>query len=155
MTNVWACLPEPGKGSNIGTLLRTCDAFGCGLIVAAQPNIEEKLRHGSRLPKEQLPAVKFIPDDRDLQIQWLQERAFAGAEIIGLECSDTAIPMRNYLPTSGKEVILMGGHERKGIPNDLLRCCHHVLCLPQEGFDLSMNIIVAMSIGLAKIQGFV
>ena len=155
MTNVWACLPEPGKGQNIGTLIRTCDAFGCGIILADHPDIEDKVRHGLRIPKEHMPPVQYMPTDIDLQIEWFARRKTAGVEIVGLECTADAVAVKHYIGGGSSDVIVVAGHERKGIREEIIALCDFVLCLPQQGHDVSMNIVTATSIALAKICGHV
>ncbi len=136
MLAVWK-VADPG---NVGTLLRTADAFGAA--VALSPECADPL--GPRALRASAGAIFRVPLARwdDLPARRVALVAHGGT---GLGEVDLSPP-----------VALLLGAEREGLPRDLLETCDATATIPLPGDAESLNVAAAGVIALyelARVSG--
>jgi len=133
-------------GSNLGTLLRTCDAVGACLAVPRLPWVPEALARGNTLRHR--TCVHHTGDP----IRWLAKQRADGVRVIGVELADEAIRLAD-LPAARVPTVAVLGHERTGIPPEALDLLDAVVEIPMVGHGMSLNVAVAGSLVLYKLAG--
>ena len=121
-----------GDPGNVGTLLRTADAFGAGVALSpscADPTGPKALR-ASTGAVFRVPAVGF--DDAPEPRVALVPRDGTPIAEIGL----------------GKRVTFVLGAEREGLPEDVLARCDAQATIPSPGPAESLNVAAAGAIAL-------
>jgi RNA methyltransferase, TrmH family len=122
---------DPG---NVGTLLRSADAFGAGVALSpgcADPTSPKALRAS-------MGAVFRVP------LAGFDEPP--GRRIALLARDGTPLP---ELDLSG-EVVLVLGAERAGLPDDVLATCAARATIPQSGGE-SLNVAMAGTVALYEL----
>jgi RNA methyltransferase, TrmH family len=124
---------DPG---NVGTLLRTADAFGAG--VALSPECADPL--GPRAVRASAGAVFRVPivewdDAPDRRV------ALVAHDGVSLEEADLSPP-----------VTLLLGAEREGLPASLVTQCHLAVTIPLPGEAESLNVAAAGAIALYELS---
>jgi tRNA (guanosine-2'-O-)-methyltransferase len=136
----------PKYGTNLGTLLRTCDAVGACLVVPRRPWIDEALAQGNTL--RQPSCVHRVSRPLD----WLARQRAGGSSIVGVELADGAVRIGDLSAARRRTVVVLG-NETDGIPDDALALLDHVVEIPMVGTGLSLNVAVAGSLVLYKLAG--
>ena len=130
--------------NNIGSVFRTADAFRvealylCG-ITATPPHRE--------INKTALGATdsvdwKYFKEPKTA-IEDLKEE---GYQIIGIEQTNSSIPLHLYHPKKDIKYALIFGNEVSGLDDTLLPDCHDCIEIPQYGTKHSLNISVVAGI---------
>ncbi|HVS84335.1 MAG TPA: RNA methyltransferase [Gaiellaceae bacterium] len=122
---------DPG---NLGTLLRSADAFGAGVALSAgcaDPTSPKALRAS-------VGAVFRVP------LSGFDE---PGGRRVALVAHDgTPLPSLEL----GGEVVLLLGAEREGLPDDVLASCEARATIPQAGGE-SLNVAMAGTVALYEL----
>jgi tRNA G18 (ribose-2'-O)-methylase SpoU len=133
---------------NVGSLFRTCDAFGVEKIyltgyTAAPPRRE--------ISKTALGAEEYISwekaNDPKKAMRKLKKQGFS---VVALEQARGAVDLRKFKPPS--KVCLIVGHEVLGVPKELLKLCDSVVHIPMHGKKESLNVAVAAGIALHHLR---
>ena len=136
----------PLHGTNLGTLLRTCDAVGACLAVPRFPWVPEALARGNTLRR---PAcVHWVNDP----LGWLARQRAAGSRIVGVELAENATRLADVAQARARTVAVLG-HEQTGIPAEALDLLDTVVEIPMVGTGASLNVAVAGSLVLYKLAG--
>jgi tRNA (guanosine-2'-O-)-methyltransferase len=139
----------PMHGSNLGTLLRTCDAVGACLAVPRLPWVPEALERGNTLRR---PACVHWTGD---QLGWLRrQRERRDTTVVGAELADEAVRLADLPPARGRSVLVLG-HERDGIPPEACELLDVAVEIPMVGHGASLNVAVAGSLVLYRLAGLV
>ncbi|OIQ28557.1 MAG: RNA methyltransferase [Bacteroidetes bacterium MedPE-SWsnd-G2] len=133
---------------NIGSLFRTCDAFGVHQLVLCGGNIElgRKMTKTSRSTEKN---VNFSIEENALTV--VKELKQKGAKIIGLEITSKSISVQNLDVRKEKNLVIIVGSEKFGISEQLLELCDEVVHIDMFGQNSSMNAVQATSIALYEI----
>jgi TrmH family RNA methyltransferase len=118
---------DPG---NVGTLLRSADAFGAGIALSpgcADPTGPKALR-ASMGALFRVPTVEFD--------------AAAGRRIALVPHGGTPLPDLDLVG----DIVFVLGAEREGLPDDVLARCDEQATIPQQGE--SLNVAMAGTIAL-------
>jgi RNA methyltransferase, TrmH family len=132
---VTLALWQVGDPGNVGTLLRAADAFGAGVALSdgcADPTGPKAVR-ASMGSLFRVPVCGF-DEPRGTRI------ALVPSEGIPLPELD-----------SGKEVVLVLGSERDGLPPEILERCEERASIPQPGGGESLNVAMAGAIALYEL----
>ena len=132
---------------NLGTLLRTCDAIGACMAVPNTPHYRRCLARGDTLAR--CPCVHWIGPT---QGEWVRDQQSAGTRIVAVEVADGSVPLAQLEPTHERTVVLLG-HERHGIPPDVIRCADTCVEIPMRGVGHSLNVAVAGSLVGYRLAG--
>jgi tRNA (guanosine-2'-O-)-methyltransferase len=135
--------------ANLGTLLRTCDAVGACMAVPDTPHYREALTVGDTLQLVRRPCIHWVRRGRD---RWIDEWRAKGWRIVAVELADGATSLPQLAPARQRTVVLLG-HERQGIPDDLVERADECVEIPMVGRGASLNVAVAGSLVLYRLAG--
>jgi RNA methyltransferase, TrmH family len=123
---------DPG---NVGTLLRSADAFGAGLALSpgcADPTSPKAVR-ASMGSVFRVPVADF--------------EHLPGRRVALVPHGGTPLPR---LPLDGDVVFVLGA-EREGLPQDVLAGCDDLASIPQPGGGESLNVAMAGTVALYEL----
>jgi tRNA G18 (ribose-2'-O)-methylase SpoU len=132
---------------NLGTLLRTCDALGACMAVPDTPHYHRALARGDTLVR--CPCIHWVGPT---QAAWVRGEQATGTRIVAVELADDAVPLTRLEPTPGRTILLLG-HERHGIPPDVLHEADMRVEIPMRGVGHSLNVAVAGSLVAYRLAG--
>ena len=133
--------------ANLGTLLRSCDAAGACMAVPRTDHYRQALSRGDTLVRR--PHIHWI--ERSKQ-SWLRQQS-PTSRIVAVELAEDATSLGLLRPARERTVILLG-HERAGIPEDVWPVIDEVVEIPMAGRGKSLNVAVAGSLVLYRLAGF-
>lgn len=132
-------LQDPG---NLGTIIRTADAFGADGILLSEGCADcysPKVLRSTMGSVFRLP-IWTVPD----LAQTLKELHQAGFSTFGAALDETAICLGNFsFPQKSVAVV---GNEGNGISRPVLDACQQTLYIPMKGETESLNAGVAASL---------
>jgi TrmH family RNA methyltransferase len=141
----WVALDEPQDPGNVGTILRTADAVGCGGVIlldhSADPYDPAALRASmGAIFSQRLVRARFS----DLLI-WKLENDY---RLVGT--SDHA--STDYRAAAYRfPLVLLMGSEREGLSADQQTACDMMVHLPMKGRSDSLNLAVATGVMLFEL----
>ncbi len=133
---------------NVGSILRTCDAFGVDLVVMT--GITATPEH---------PKIARTALGAELEVPWVwrgdgpsavDELKKLGIEIIALERTDEAVPIDN-VPVN-RPVALVIGNEVAGVSGPVLAKASRHAAIPMLGTKSSLNAAVACAVALWQLR---
>ncbi len=133
---------------NVGSFFRTSDAFQVECIyltgyTGCPPRKE--------ITKTALGAEETVPwEKHEDPVSVVQTLKQDGWEIASLELTPDATELGDFKP--GKKVCLLVGHERSGVPEELLTLSDHIVKIPMLGEKESLNVAVAAGIALYHVR---
>jgi TrmH family RNA methyltransferase len=135
---------DPG---NVGTILRTMDAFGIDALFMIDGGVE--LYHPTvvRASMGTLFWRTVIQTSFDEFLSWARERKY---QLIGTS-AHAGLKSHLFLPDSPWILIL--GNEQKGLSTEQMRACDTTISLPMRGRVSSLNLSVAAGVLLYQIMG--
>jgi tRNA (guanosine-2'-O-)-methyltransferase len=133
--------------ANLGTLLRTCDAVRACLAAPRTDHYREALKRGDTLFRD--PHIHWITGRKE---EWIQTERDRGSRIVAVELADDAVRLGDLEPARCRTVILLG-HERSGIPDEVWPLLDDVVEIPMVGIGASLNVAVAGSLVLYRLAG--
>lgn len=142
----------PMHGTNLGTLLRSCEATGACLVVPHYPWVRTALQKGYTIP--QAPDVhRPRVNQRDAHpLAWLEAQKQAGTRIVGVELADEAIRLHDLKPAQEKTILVLG-HESTGIPDEAMDLLDECVEIPMIGTGTSLNVACAATLILYRMAG--
>jgi len=123
---------DPG---NVGTLLRSADAFGAAVALSAgcaDPT-------GPKAVRASMGAIFRVP--------LAEFGAAPGRRVALVPRGGVALP---ELAMDG-DVVLVLGAEREGLPDDVLAVCEERVSIPQPGGGESLNVAMAGTVALYEL----
>lgn len=132
--------------SNIGAVLRTCDAFAvekvmlCG-VTGTPPSPEI---HKTALGAED--SVDWRHYDNTLDA--LKELKAEGYTICALEQVDGSLSLEQFEPEPGQKYAIVAGHEVNGVAQEVVDAADICLEIPQFGTKHSLNVSVSAAVAL-------
>ena len=133
-------------GTNLGTLLRTCDAVGACIAVPHTPRFRQALRQGNTL------RLRSCVHWADRPLRWLEREREAGSVLLGVELAEGAVRLADLAPARRRTVVVLG-NEHDGVPEDAWELLDQVVEIPMVGAGTSLNVAVAGSLVLYKLAG--
>ena len=136
-------LQDPG---NVGTVLRTADAFGVDLVVLLAGCADlyaPKTVRASMGAVFRQPAVRM---DAEELVSFCREN---GLPLYGAALTDTARDLRS-VPLDRAAVLI--GSEGHGLSRELLQACDGELIIPMSGEAESLNAAVAAAVIMWEMQ---
>ena len=135
-----------GDPGNVGTLIRTAEAFGIGGVILSGDTVE---LYNPKVVRSTMGSLFHLPvlDDVDLKeaIPQLKKRRF---KIFGTDIKRGRKIQR--LSPSGKVCLLIGS-EAEGLGEELLQLCDDVIRIATYGKAESLNVAVAGGIVLYEL----
>lgn len=147
---------------NIGSILRSADAFGVSKVIVSGYTPYPTIKDDTRLPhiahkntkdiaKTALGAETTMPievsDDIISTIKNLKDQ---GVLIIGLEQDKKSLHLHEF--SLDTDVALLIGEERYGLTDELIALCDTILEIPMGGTKESLNVSVATAICLYQLR---
>lgn len=130
--------------NNIGSVFRTADAFLiekiylCG-ITATPPNKD--------IRKTALGATESVGwEYRKDTLELVGELKTKGYQVVSVEQAENSKLLNQYAVENGVKYALVFGNEVKGVSQEVVSACDHVLEIPQYGTKHSLNISVSAGI---------
>lgn len=130
---------------NVGSIFRTCEGLGINNIyltgISPTPDHPRLLKTGLGAEKN----ISWIYRNNAIdQVNELRKRGFY---VIGLECTESAIPLQEFdLQGIDQPVCLIAGNERLGIDPEIQKISDSLVCIPMNGVKESLNVSVAFAI---------
>ena len=130
--------------NNIGSILRTADAFLCEAvylcgITACPPHREI---HKTALGAEDSVNWKYFENCEDA----LKDLKSNGFTIVAIEQAEGGISLKEFQPEAKKKYAYVLGHEVNGVSEKALAICDLALEIPQQGTKHSINVAVCAGI---------
>lgn len=143
---------RPTNPGNLGTIIRSCDAFGAdGVIVTghAVDLYDPAVVRASVGSFFAVPCVT-LPSHREVSA-WLDSvrASHPGVMFVGTSARAT-VPLRDF--HWGTEVVLAIGNETAGLSHAYRELCDAMVGMPMRGMATSLNAAVAASIALYEID---
>lgn len=144
-------LDRPGNPGNLGTIIRTADAFGAsGLIVMGHSAdlYDPRTIRASVGTIFKLPSIRL--ESRSELVSWLDtiKSRFENLQIVGSSAkAKTNIEKMDFK----KPTVLVLGNETHGMSHGFWEVCDHVFKIPIHGFASSLNLSCASAISLYEI----
>jgi TrmH family RNA methyltransferase len=137
-------ISDPG---NVGTLIRTADAFGIDGVILSQDTVE---LYNPKVVRSTMGSIFHLPvfDEVDLERTVLQLKK-ARFKILGTHAKEGKGLDR--LTPPGK-ICLLIGNEAHGLDRKLLRLCDEIVHIPACGLAESLNVAVAGGILLYEVR---
>jgi len=133
---------------NVGSLFRTCDAFGVERLILSGYTATPPRRE---ISKTALGAEETVPWEKIEDTQsTLRDLKDEGYTIVALEQTENAQELKDYEPP--ERLCLIIGHEVTGVPQELLKCCGETVEIPMLGGKESLNVAVAAGIALHNMR---
>jgi tRNA G18 (ribose-2'-O)-methylase SpoU len=132
---------------NLGTLLRTCDALGACMAVPNTPHYRRALARGDTLAH--CPCIHWVGPT---QAEWVEAEQATGTRIVAVELADGSVPLPELDPAQRRTILLLG-HERRGIPEEVLASADLCVEIPMRGVGHSLNVAVAGSLVAYRLAG--
>ncbi|BFF90915.1 uncharacterized protein DMAD_09337 [Drosophila madeirensis] len=131
------------KLPNLGGLARTCEVLGVQTLALANKALTTK----SDFTNLSMTAEKTL-DIIELRPSWIAEylmqKQMEGFRVVGAEQTAHSISFANF--KFPKKCILLLGHEKHGIPADLIGFLDYAVEIPQFGVVRSLNVHVTGSL---------
>lgn len=131
---------------NVGSVFRSCDAFGISELLLSgytptPPRIE--------ISKTAIGAEEFVKwSYRENPMDMFNSLKQKGYTIIGLEQTAESIPLTKFNPSSFDKLCLVMGNEVTGIDDEILHEIDYFVSIPQFGHKHSLNVSVATAVVL-------
>jgi tRNA G18 (ribose-2'-O)-methylase SpoU len=126
---------------NVGSIVRTCDAFGIKEIAICGLTPDTK---NPKVLKTSLGAEKGIKFTHfKSTIDAVEEYRGKGLKIVSLELTEDAVSLANALKG---DIALVIGNEVSGVAPEVLRISDQIIQIPMKGVKESLNVAVAFGI---------
>lgn len=139
---------RPASPGNLGTLIRSCDAFGVNGVIVTGHGVDLYDPATLRASVGAFFAVPCIalPSHREVA-DWVSDvrRSFPGLTVVGTSAHATS-PIRQFAWPS--EVVLVVGNETTGLSHAYREMCDATVSIPMRGTATSLNAAIATSIVL-------
>ena len=144
--DVWLALEEVRDPGNLGTILRTADAFGAKGVILIGNCVDPFSREGIRATMGSIFAVPLVKLTREAFLDW--RLAWPGS-VVGTHLSARE-DVRSVKP-KGPVLVLMGS-EGPGLSDELTNSCTTLVKIPMAGRLDSLNLAVATAITLFELR---
>lgn len=133
---------------NIGSLFRTCDAFGVSELIFCGTEIPlgRKMTKTSRAT-EKVVKYRVEPSIQEVITALKTEDYY----IIALEITAQSLPLHNFKLNKTKPVAIIIGDENFGIQDSILKQCDTCIHIEMFGQNSSMNVVQATTATLYEI----
>jgi TrmH family RNA methyltransferase len=136
----WVALEAVRDPGNLGTIVRTADAAGCGGVVLVGECCDPFSVEAVRATMGSIFAVKLARSTPDEFLAW--RASWPGSVVGTLLTATTDFRAATYTPPS---LILMG-NEQAGLTPDLAAACDVTVKIPMRGRADSLNLAVATGV---------
>ncbi len=136
----WVALQAVRDPGNLGAIVRTADAAGCGGVILVGDCCDPFSVEAVRATMGSIFAVTIARAGESEFVAWLREWP---GEIVGaLLTATTDFRAASYR----RPVLVLMGNEQAGLPPTLVTACHSRVKIPMRGRADSLNLAVAAGI---------
>ena len=143
---------RPGSPGNLGTLIRSCDAFGAAGVIVSGHGVDPYDPATIRASVGSFFSVPCValPSHREVE-EWVDDvrRSYPGLTLVGTSARASS-ELRDF--AWGSEVVLLAGNETNGLSHAYREMCDAVVRIPMQGTATSLNAAVATSIVLYEVD---
>ncbi len=134
---------------NVGSILRTCDAFLVGEVIMAGITGVPPHKEISKtaLGAEDSVAWRYVEDAFSECIKLKDE----GWTICVLEQAHDSIDLMDFISEEGRKYLLVVGNEVKGVDQRIVDMADIILEIPMHGVKHSLNVAVSAGMAVWKI----
>jgi TrmH family RNA methyltransferase len=145
-------LDRPSNYGNLGTVIRSCDAFGVGGVIVTGHAVDLYDTRTIRASVGSLFALPVLrlPSHNEL-LSWVASLRprLAGLQIIG---ASAHAAQRVTAAHFDRPTILAIGNETRGLSRSYKDLCDHMVHIPMQGAASSLNVACATSVLLYEID---
>jgi TrmH family RNA methyltransferase len=136
----WVALEQVRDPGNLGTIIRTADAAGCGGVILIGDCVDPYSVEAVRATMGSVFAVSITRTDADAFLAW--RKTWPGS-VVGTRL-DAKVSHRSAV-MQRPSLILMG-NEQAGLTDDLAAACDVNVKIPMRGRADSLNLAIATGI---------
>jgi len=141
----WVALDEVADPGNLGTILRTCDAVGCGGVILLDHSTDPYDPNVIRASMGAIFSQAVVRATLSDFICWKKDQ---GVNLVGT--SDKA-EVDYRAGVYSQPLVLLMGSERQGLQPQHLAVCDQLVGIPMGGRSDSLNLAVATAVVLYEI----
>ncbi|CAG4999412.1 unnamed protein product [Parnassius apollo] len=131
------------KLPNLGGLARTSEVFGVRTyVVDSLRHLQDKQFQGLSVSAERWIDVEEVRPNK--LKEYLMEKKSEGYSVVAAEQTSTSCQLQTF--KFPKKTLLLLGHEKEGVPCDLLPLMDYCVEIPQQGVVRSLNVHVTAAI---------
>ena len=143
----WVALQAVRDPGNLGTIVRTADAAGCGAVILVGDCCDPYSVESVRATMGSIFAVRIARCGVEDFIAW--RKGWPGAVVGALLTATT--DFRAVKP--GEPTLILMGNEQAGLPPDLEAICDLAVKIPMRGRADSLNLAVATGLMIYAAMG--
>lgn len=136
----WIALHRVRDPGNLGTIVRTADAAGCGGVILVGECCDPYSVEAVRATMGSTFAVPLVRADEDEFAAW---RAAWPGSVVGTLLSAT---MDYREPAYRAPTMILMGNEQQGLPPEMAALCDVAVKIPMRGRADSLNLAVATGV---------
>lgn len=144
---VWVALQAVRDPGNLGTIIRTADAAGCGGVVLVGSCCDPYSVEAVRATMGSIFAVPLFRVEVDAFLSW--RTGWPGA-LVGTHLAATTDYRAADYP---RPTMILMGNEQAGLPEELAAACNVTVKIPMRGRADSLNLAVATGIMIYAATG--
>lgn len=141
----WVALRAAQDPGNIGTILRTCDAVGCGGLILLDDSADPYDPGAVRASMGALFSMRLARADFAGFVEWKRANAWT---LVG---TSDAAPVDYQAVRYRPPLIVLMGSEREGLSPEQQATCDQMVSLPMVGRSDSLNLAVATGVMLYEV----
>ena len=136
----WVALDRVRDPGNLGTVIRTADAAGCGAVILVGDCCDPYSVEAVRATMGSVFAVKIAKAGVEEFLTW--RKSWPGSVVGTLLSATTDYRIADYC----RPVMVLMGNEQAGLPPELAAACDVAVKIPMRGRADSLNLSVATGI---------
>ncbi|GFT74929.1 probable methyltransferase TARBP1 [Nephila pilipes] len=128
---------------NLGGLCRTCEVFGVSeFVIASLQYTDDQQFQNLSVSADKWVTIKEVKPH--VLKEYLKSMKEQGYELIGVEQTEDSCNLKEF--EFPKKSLLLLGHEKEGLPVDLIQLLDICVEIPQQGVVRSLNVHVSGAI---------
>ncbi len=143
----WVALQEVRDPGNLGTIIRTADAAGCGGVILVGDCVDPFSVEAVRATMGSVFAIRITKADIATFVSW--RSSWPGAVVGALLSATTDFRAADYR----EPTLILMGNEQAGLPPALAAICDTTVKIPMRGRADSLNLSVATGIMIYAVTG--
>jgi len=145
-SGLWLALEEIRDPGNLGTIIRTCDAFGASGVILVGASVDA---YGRECVRATMGSIFAVPVARMTRDEFLSWRTVWPGDVVGTHL--TARTDVRLAKPKGPALVVMGS-EGPGLSPELTAACSSLVKIPMAGTLDSLNLAVATAITLFELR---
>lgn len=143
----WVALHRVRDPGNLGTIVRTADAAGCGGVILVGECCDP---YSTEAVRATMGSIFAVPLSRATEAEFAAWReAWPGSVVGTLLTAETDYRAADYQ----KPALILMGNEQQGLPPEMARLCDVNVKIPMRGRADSLNLAVATGIMIYAATG--